>query len=147
MSSIAAQLLQAGRISLEIGASEKKEAILEVAGIVKRDADVLDFDCLCNELLAREEMRSTCAGYGVAFPHARTDAVREIVVAAGRSVGGVRFGEEMVHFIFVIGTPREKANEYLVAVGTLARLLRREKTRGVLMRVETPAEFIQALDR
>jgi len=145
MASIAAQLLHTGRISLDIGATDKNEAILEVAGIIKGDADVLDFGCFCRELLARDEMRSTAAGFGVAFPHARTDAVREIVVAAGRSAAGVRFGEELVHFIFVIGTPREKANEYLVAVGTLARLLRKEKTRAALAAAATPEEFISVL--
>ena len=145
MSSIAAQLLQPGRISLNIAAREKNEAILEVAGIIERDADVVDFACLCRELLARDEMRSTAAGYGVAFPHARTDAVREIVVAAGRSLEGVLFGEERVNFIFVIGTPREKATEYLVVVGTLARLLRKEKTRAALSAAGTPEEFIRVL--
>jgi len=145
MASIAAQLLQPARISLDLAATDKNEAILEVAGIMKRDGDVLDFARFCTELLERDEMRSTAAGYGVAFPHARTDAVREIVVAAGRSARGVKFGAETVNFIFVIGTPREKASEYLVAVGTLARLLRKEKTRAALSGAGTPEEFIQAL--
>jgi len=147
MASTAAQLLQPGRILLDIGATDKNGAILEVAGILKGDGDVLDFSCFCRELLARDEMRSTAAGYGVAFPHARTAAVREIVIAAGRSAAGVRFGEEVVHFVFVIGTPREKANEYLVAVGTLARLLRTEKTRAALTGAVTAEDFIRVLDR
>jgi mannitol/fructose-specific phosphotransferase system IIA component (Ntr-type) len=145
MSSIAAQLLQPGRISLDIAAKDEQEAILEVAGILRKDADVIDFDTFCRELMVREKMRSTAAGYGVAFPHARTDAVKEIVVAAGRSLVGVKFGEEVVNFIFVIGTPREKAGEYLVAVGTLARLLRSEKLRAALTKAATPEDFIRAL--
>lgn len=147
MSSIAAQFLLPSRISLDIVATDKNEAILEVARIIQHSPDLLDFPCFCQELLARDEMRSTAAGYGVAFPHARTDAVREIVVAAGRSMGGVRFGEETVHFIFVIGTPREKASEYLVAVGSLARLMRTEKIRTALGKATTPEEFIRVLNR
>jgi len=147
MSSSAAQFLQPSRIVLDIAATDKNEAILEVAGIVRSDPDLLDFGCFCQELLARDELRSTAAGYGVAFPHARTDAVRDIVIAAGRSAEGVRFGEEMVHFIFVIGTPREKVSDYLVAVGTLARLLRTEKIRAALTKAKTPEEFIRALQR
>jgi PTS system fructose-specific IIA component len=147
MSSIAAQLLQPARISLDIAATDKNEAIIEVARLLQHDPDLLDFECFSRELLARDELRSTAAGYGVAFPHARTDAVREIVIAAGRSTAGVRFGEETVHFIFVIGTPREKASEYLVAVGTLARLLRSEKIRAPLGKTATPEEFIRVLGR
>lgn len=144
---MAAQLLQPSRISLDVAATDKNGAILEVAGIVRENPDVLDFGGFCQELLARDELRSTACGYGVAFPHARTDAVREIVVAAGRSTAGVRFGDELVHFIFAIGTPREKVSDYLVAVGTLARLLRVEKVRTALTKAATPEEFIRALDR
>jgi mannitol/fructose-specific phosphotransferase system IIA component (Ntr-type) len=147
MASIAAQLLQPGRITLGIAATEKNEAILEVAQLLKGDSDVPDFDCLCRELLAREAMKSTAAGYGVAFPHARCNAVKEIVIAAGRSIAGVAFGAELVKFIFVIGTPREKASDYLIAVGTLARLLRNDKTRAALADAKTPEEFIQALSQ
>ena len=147
MSSVAAQILQASRISLELKATDKDEAILEVARNVQGDPDVADFDTLCRELLARDELRSTAAGYGVAFPHARTDAVKEIVIAVGRSTAGIPFGGELVHFIFVIGTPREKVSDYLVAVGTLARLMRTEKIRTALGKVTTPEDFIRALAR
>lgn len=147
MFSPAAQLLQPSRILLDLTATEKNPAILEAAGILQSDSDMLDFGTFCQELLARDELRSTAAGYGVAFPHARTDAVKEIVIAAGRSPGGIRFGDETVHFIFVIGTPREKVSDYLVAVGTLARLLRVEKTRAALTNAATPEEFIRALAR
>jgi mannitol/fructose-specific phosphotransferase system IIA component (Ntr-type) len=147
MPSIAAQLLQPDRISLNIAATDKNQAILEVAGIIQNAPDLLDFPCFCQELLARDELRSTAAGYGVAFPHARTGAVREIVIAVGRSTAGIRFGDETVFFIFVIGTPREKATEYLVAVGTLARLMRTEKIRAALAKAKTPEEFIRVLNR
>ena len=145
MSSSAAQTLQPSQISLDISATDKNQAILEVAGIVRANPDMLNFGTFCDELLARDELRSTAAGYGVAFPHARSDAVREIVIAAGRSKAGVLFGEEKVHFIFVIGTPREKVSEYLVAVGTLARLLRKEKIRTTLMGAATPQDFVRLL--
>jgi len=145
--SSAAQMLQPSQVSLGINATDKNEAILEVAEIIRNHPDMLDFETFCQELLARDEMRSTAAGYGVAFPHARTDAVKEILIAAGRSKEGVLFGEEKVHFIFVIGTPREKVSDYLVAVGSLARLLRMEKNRTALMEAATPEEFVGVLGR
>jgi mannitol/fructose-specific phosphotransferase system IIA component (Ntr-type) len=147
MPSIAAKLLQPGRILLDIAAAEKDAAILEVAGLLTRDPEVLHFDGFCRDLIARDKLRSTAADYGVAFPHARTDAVRDIVIAAGRSARGVFFGEELVNFIFVIGTPREKASEYLVTVGSLARLLRLDHIRAALAAAPTAADFIKVLDQ
>ena len=147
MSPTAAQLLQPENLSLEIATTDKDTAILEVAAIMQNSPDLSDFKRFCQELLIRDQLRSTAAGYGVAFPHARTDAVREIVIAAGRSTPGILFGEERVHFIFVIGTPREKAADYLIAVGTLARRMRIEKTRTALRKAATPGEFMQILNR
>jgi mannitol/fructose-specific phosphotransferase system IIA component (Ntr-type) len=145
MSPSAAQFLQPDRVLLEIAASEKDAAIMEVAAVLRPAGDMEDFTAFCRELGERERLRSTASGYGVAFPHARTDAVREILIAAGRSTAGIRFGDELVHYIFVIGTPREKAGDYLVAVGTLARALRSEKTRNALAAAQTPEEFLRAL--
>jgi mannitol/fructose-specific phosphotransferase system IIA component (Ntr-type) len=145
MLSIAAKLLRPELIALDIAAADKNEAILEVAGLLHKDPGVLRFDDFCRDLIARDKLRSTAADYGVAFPHARTDAVREIVIAAGRSARGVLFGDELVNFIFVIGTPREKASDYLVAVGSLARVVRLNKIRTALAAAPTPADFIKVL--
>ncbi|MES2310449.1 MAG: hypothetical protein V4507_16470, partial [Verrucomicrobiota bacterium] len=59
---------------------------------------------------------------------ARTDHLKGMVLAAGRSADGVFFenAKSTVRLIFVIGTPRRMATEYLSVVGGLARLLRDE---------------------
>ena len=86
-------------------------------------------------------------GNGVAFPHARTALVKDIVTAVGRSVAGVPFGskKEPVHFVFIIGTPPDRAPQYLAFVGTLARLLRTESTRQKLLTAPTADAFVAAL--
>ena len=63
----------------------------------------------------------------VVFPHARTDLVDEIVVGVGRSRAGIPFGEnhQRAHLIFVIGVPERLISDYLICVGTLARLVKR----------------------
>ena len=59
---------------------------------------------------------------GVAFPHARTDLVDEIVVGIGRSHAGIPIGQIAVRarLIFVIGVPERLVNDYLICVGRLA---------------------------
>jgi mannitol/fructose-specific phosphotransferase system IIA component (Ntr-type) len=83
----------------------------------------------------------------VAFPHARTDHVKRLVLAVGRSQAGVNFenGGENIHFIFVIGTPRRMVTEYLALVGAMARILRQDEVREKLMQVKTAEEFLAAL--
>jgi mannitol/fructose-specific phosphotransferase system IIA component (Ntr-type) len=81
------------------------------------------------------------------FPHARTDLVDEIILGIGRSRAGIPFGENgvRVRLIFVIGVPQQLVNDYLICVGTLARLVKDDATRSTLLRAETPREFLDAL--
>ena len=121
-------LLSADRVLLDLSADDEAVAIRAVAGIFRRASGSY------RPRQAGRPRSSTASGSarrpsasGVAFPHARTALVKEIVVAAGRSVDGRavrREPEEPVHFIFVIGTPPDRAAQYLALVGTLARLLR-----------------------
>jgi mannitol/fructose-specific phosphotransferase system IIA component (Ntr-type) len=84
---------------------------------------------------------------GVVFPHARTDLVDEIVLGVGRSRAGIPFGEnqQRAHLIFVIGVPERLLSDYLVCVGTLARMVKDETIRSRLLNAETSREFIDAL--
>ena len=84
---------------------------------------------------------------GVAFPHARTDLVDEIVIGVGRSRAGIPFGEnqQRAHLIFVIGVPERLLSDYLICVGTLARLVKDQAIRSRVLNAETPREFIEAL--
>jgi mannitol/fructose-specific phosphotransferase system IIA component (Ntr-type) len=85
--------------------------------------------------------------YGVVFPHARTDLVDQIILGIGRSRAGIPFGKNGVRarLIFVIGVPQQLVNDYLICVGTLARLVRDDVIRSTLLGAETAREFLDAL--
>ena len=102
-----------------------------------------------DELLARERIESTCLGNEIAFPHARTDHIKGMVLAVGRNMQGVLFENcnQIVRLIFVIGTPRRMATDYLTVVGGLARLLRDQALFQELLTAETPEAFIGVISR
>ncbi len=140
-------LLTPDRIALDLGAKRAEEAIREVAALLVTHPSVLDLEAFCAAVLAREAVSTTAAEYGVAFPHARVDCVRQIVIAAGRSREGVTFvgSPQRVHLIFVIGTPLEMVREYLALLGGLARLLKNPRVRERLREARTADEFRAAL--
>lgn len=91
---------------------------------------------------------STVANGGVAFPHARTQLVAQLLLGIGRSSRGVAFAsepEKEVHLLFVIAVPQQMVNDYLICVGSLARRLSDDATRGALLKAATPAEFFAHL--
>ncbi len=147
MPPIAPALLVPERLKLDFAAKSETDAINEVAALLAEAPGVLDFEQFRSELFSREKLSPTSLGSGVAFPHARTAAVTEIVMAIGRSREGVFFERcsEKIHLIFVIGTPKESVREYLGLLASLAALLRQSAVREKLMQAETEADFVSAL--
>ena len=141
------ELLQPGLLLLELKETKRTAAIHEVASLLEKDTGMINFKGFYYELLARERVEPTTLGNGVAFPHARTDHVKRLVLAVGRSVSGVNFetSGETIHFIFVIGTPRRMVTEYLALVGAMARLLRHDEVRAKLLVAKSAEEFLAIL--
>ena len=140
-------VLKSERIALALQASTQSEAISATSRLLASSEHMLDFKGFEQEVLAREKLSPTALGNGVAFPHARTDCVDQIVMAAGRCREKVCFesSDEPVELIFVIGTPKNMVREYLGLVGDLARRLKLAPVREQLLKAATVAEFLAAL--
>ena len=80
-------------------------------------------------------MGSTGIGQGIAVPHAKTDQVREVVIAFGLSRKGVNFeslDEEPVYLIFLVLAPVEATGMHLKVLAKIARLLKDKVFRNSL---------------
>ena len=142
-------LLDPQCIVLDLRGSTASEAVWEIVQLLQESAELRRGKEFFEAVMEREGKSSTVANGGVAFPHARTDLVERIVLGIGRSNKGVKFGEDkqLVHLIFVIAVPQQMVNDYLICVGSLARVLNREETRKALLAAETAAEFVAELRR
>jgi mannitol/fructose-specific phosphotransferase system IIA component (Ntr-type) len=142
-----ADLLDEQQVILRLRSRKPKNAIREIVQMLAYTGKIDKPDAFLEQVLAREQAHPTVVESGVAFPHVRTDLVDEIVVGVGRSRAGIPFGENQrrAHLIFVIGVPERLLSDYLICVGTLARLVKDETIRSRLLNAETPREFIEAL--
>src|SRR3990170_2983905 len=78
-------------IVFDLKSNEKEGVIEELVELVNSSNMVTDKNTLLKDIKERENLVTTGIGYGVAFPHAKTKSVKGIVVAFGRSRGGVDF--------------------------------------------------------
>jgi mannitol/fructose-specific phosphotransferase system IIA component (Ntr-type) len=136
--------LEPSRILLDLQSTKRTAALHEVAQLLETDPNVVNFQGFYNELLARERLDTTCLGNEVALPHARTEHVKKIVIAVGRSTAGVHFenGDQNVRLMFVLGTPKSNPGDYLMLVGSLCRLIKDASQREALLAAPTPEAFI-----
>ena len=140
-------LLDEGQVILRLRSRKLPNALREIIQVLAQSRKIDDADGFLAQVLAREREHPSVVENGVAFPHARTDLVDEIVIGIGRGRAGIPIGadQQRARLIFVIGVPERLVNDYLICVGTLARLLKNEATRSTLLHAETPREFIDAL--
>jgi mannitol/fructose-specific phosphotransferase system IIA component (Ntr-type) len=143
-------LLTEQQVILRLRSRKSANAIREIVDVLASDISgrkIAKPEAFLEVVLAREQVHPSMVEDGVVFPHARTDLVDEIVLGVGRSRAGIPFGEnqQRAHLIFVIGVPERLLSDYLVCVGTLARMVKDETIRSRLLNAETSREFIDAL--
>ncbi|MEY4939972.1 MAG: hypothetical protein RIQ93_1707 [Verrucomicrobiota bacterium] len=140
-------LLDPSRISLQVQSIKRTAALNEIARLLDGHPDVANFGGFYDELLARDRLDTTSLGNAVALPHARTEHVKKIVLAVGRSDNGIPFDTngEIVRLFFILGTPKTKPGDYLAVVSALCKILKDPADRANFLSAATPAAFIAAI--
>lgn len=140
-------LLDPSRISLHVQSVKRTAALNEIARLLEGHPDVANYAGFYDELLARDRLDTTCLGNAVALPHARTEHVKKIVMAVGRSETGIPFDAngEIVRLFFVLGTPKTKPGDYLAVVSALCKILKDPADRATFLNANTPEAFIAAI--
>jgi mannitol/fructose-specific phosphotransferase system IIA component (Ntr-type) len=142
-----ADLLDEKQVILRLRARKPANALREIVRLLAENGKIDQPEKFLEQVIAREQVHPSVVEHGVVFPHSRTDLVDEIILGIGRSRAGIPFGENGVraHLIFLIGVPQQLVNDYLICVGTLARLVKDDAIRSILLHAETPREFLDAL--
>jgi mannitol/fructose-specific phosphotransferase system IIA component (Ntr-type) len=142
-----ADLLDEKQVILRLRSRKPANAVREIIRLLAANGKIDDADEFLEQVLAREQVHPSAVENGVVFPHARTDLVDQIILGIGRSRAGIPFGKNGVRarLIFVIGVPQQLVNDYLICVGTLARLVRDDAIHSTLLGAETAREFLDAL--
>ena len=138
-------------IDLSLSAGSKDEVLSQMARLISKSPGVGDGEQFHADVLAREKLVTTGVGYGVAFPHAKSAAVRNVVFAFARTDAEVPFDAldgNPVRLIFLIGAPRETepSGVYLNLMARLSFLMKDEDNRKALLLAESAATVFEILD-
>ncbi len=138
-------------IDLGVEADSRDDAISALATLLSRSPSLEDKDAFLRDVLSRERLVTTGVGHGVAFPHAKSEAVRGVVFAFGRTTGDVDFGAldgEPVRLIFLIGAPKqpEPSRVYLNLMARLSFLMKSGENRDALMSTDSVGRVMELVD-
>jgi PTS system nitrogen regulatory IIA component len=137
--------MQKDFITLDLRSKKKESAIRELAQLMEGAPAMVDHKRFLEDVFEREGLGSTEIGDEIALPHARTDAVNQLIIAIGRSNRGVECETpdgKKVKLFFLMGTPQGSVSHYLQILAQLTRLLKRSALKEQLLEAQDRESFL-----
>ncbi len=127
---------------------EKEGIIREMVDTLSQVHNLAEPEQLFRSILEREELSSTCIGFGCAVPHAHTPSLDTTLIAAARLNPPRDFGAsdgELVSLVFLMAGPDNRAGVHIRLLSRLVRLLHDGAFREELRGAEDSEEFYRLL--
>src|SRR4030095_5769911 len=122
----------------------------ELSQALQREKRVRDLLPFYHAALNREFMVSTDMEAGMAFPHARLPALKELSFALGRSDEPLSWGPRAacsVRLVFLMAVPSTDSTQYLLVISGLARLAKDVRLVEKLRRAQEPFQILEVLQQ
>jgi nitrogen PTS system EIIA component len=141
-------LLDPSNIVADMSATNKQEALEELAATLVPGPEGLNLDTVVEVLMERERLGSTGIGDNVAIPHGKLANLSGLKLAFGRSLKGVEFESmdgKLSHLFFLLLAPINSAGLHLKALAKISRMLMNGPLRENLMQASQSQDIYQLL--
>jgi PTS system nitrogen regulatory IIA component len=134
-----------GKFIKQLQSHDKYEAIEELALVFEDTKFCSDIHVLIEALKERERMMSTGIGFGIAIPHAKIRAVKEIAFAIGISSEGIEFDSmdgKPVYLIILVAAGERQHRDYLKILSRIMSILKNEDVKNQIINSKNSEEII-----
>lgn len=142
------QILQLSCVKVPLEGKDKQSAITELVDLLDTNGLLLDRDAALDSVLAREKTRSTGIGSGIAIPHGKCKAVKELVMAIGIAHKPIDFESvdgRPVAIIILLVSPADQTGPHIQALARISRLMLDEQFRQKLEKAGSSDELYELL--
>jgi fructose-specific phosphotransferase system IIA component len=139
------ELLDNSLIERELKGKTKEEVIEELLDLMVTAGKIRSRVLALKDCIERENYLSTGFENGLAVPHAKTEAVDELVLAFGISKNGVEFDTldgKPAHFIFLLLSPVDKSGPHIKILAQITRQFQDADIADRILAAENTEEFL-----
>ena len=141
-------VLSAGTINLHLKGSTKEDIINELLDILVTAGKIQDREAAYSAVMDRENKMSTGMKHGIAIPHGKSPAIRDLVACIGVSDKPIDF-DALDHqpcriFIMTL-SPVEKTGPHLQFLAEISLLFKSAEKRNEILSAATPEEVLKVL--
>jgi len=133
----------------ELQANDRNGVITELAAALDKAGKLGEGDCkkITRAVIKRETEASTGMGKGVAVPHVKHPAVKDVIAVIGQSSAGIDFSaldKQPVYSVILLLSPADNPDRHLQAMESIFKHLQKDKFRKFLRQSQN-AEQIEDL--
>lgn len=143
------QILRPTCIKVPLEGKDKKTVITELVDLLNDNGLLLDRDIALEAVLMREQTKSTGIGSGIAIPHGKCKAVKELVMAIGIVPGGIDFESvdgKPASIIILLVSPADQTGPHIQALARISRLMLDELFKQGLENATSAEEVYELLN-
>ncbi|NCS88290.1 MAG: PTS sugar transporter subunit IIA [Ignavibacteria bacterium CG2_30_36_16] len=140
------ELLKKELVLADIKSENKEDVINEMIDLFKEDARVDDIEKVRECVLERERIMSTGVGKGFAIPHGKTNSIREILAAFGKTKRKIKYESldgNPVHLVFLLVGKDNLVSTHIKLLSRISRMMNKDEFRNQLIEAETNEEIIE----
>ena len=142
------EMIDSRFIKLDLSDSNKFELIEELLDVAVAQGKINNREQALKDLIEREQYLSTGFENGLAVPHAKTDAVDDMVLVFGLNREGVDFDSldgKPTHFVFLLLSPMDTSGPHIQTLALLARNFQNEGNIEKLKDVTGEKELLEII--
>lgn len=142
------QILHPDCVKVPVESKEKEAVITELVDLLNAKGLLLDREVALQAVLTREHVQSTGTGAGIAIPHGKCNAVKELVMAIGIAHEPIEFGSvdgKPVTILILLVSPANQTGPHIQALARISRLMLNDPFRQRLEKVTSAEEVFDLL--
>lgn len=129
-------ILNEDLVKINLESSTKEDVIKELIGLLAENNKIDDVDLAFTDVMSRESKMSTGIQQGVAIPHAKTKAVKNLVACIGLKKEGLDFnsldGQPSKIFIMTL-SPSDHIGPHVQFLAEISRIIKTEDSRKKIL--------------
>lgn len=144
------QILRADCVKVPLQGKTKNAVISELIDLLTDNGMISDKKVASEAVFNREKTRSTGIGSGIAIPHGKCKAVKELVMAMGLTAEPVDFDsvdDKPVRILILLISPLDQTGPHIQALARISRLMLDEPFKQMLEQASTPEQLYSLLAR
>jgi len=123
---ILTQILQPACVKVPLEGKDKDAVITELIDVLDSNRLIQGRQTVLDAVFTRERTRSTGIGSGIAIPHGKCSAVRELVMALGVAASPIDFESvdaKPVSIVILLVSPQDQTGPHIQALARISRLM------------------------